>query len=364
MDNYFKSIGLTKEYKSHSIPCEVCNGEDFIQVLSKARVGSSGVYGELPVCGCKRCGYIMINPRYEKQFYVDYYRRIYRTLTHGCAKPKDEYIQGQKHRGKKIADYLERFISKPGKMLDLGCAAGATMIPFLEKGWDAVGVEPDEACVETGKKELGLNIHLGDAESINFPEGSFDLILCLGTMEHCYDLNASMTAVKRSLKNNGIFLVRNRSEEIFGSVIEYFSNNHYRYFTKQTFELLMARYGFEIEEFQDEPLEDIPGEFYAVARSKYNVSLDVVQKRVSEGFKDDILKRKRYFKRQQEKFIEKSKYLLGLAQKLDYNYTLLTKEALSGRHDLTIMVEASPIDAVKRAVIEAKGALENPIDIL
>ncbi len=362
MDNYFESIGLKKEYKSCLIPCEICDSNDFIAVLDKARVAGSGVYGELPVKGCRRCGYIMINPRYEKQFYVDYYRKIYRTLTHGCAKPKDEYIQGQKYRGKKIADYIEKFISEPGKMLDLGCAAGATMIPFLEKGWDAVGVEPDEACVETGRKGLGLNILLGETESIDFPAKTFDLVLCLGTIEHCYDLNASMLAIKHVLKDNGIFFVRNRSDNIFGSVIEYFSNNHYRYFSENTFELLMARYGFEVEQFEDKALEDIPAEFYVVARSKYEASIDRVYQKISEGIRDDIFARQRYFKEQQKKFIEKSKFLLSLAQKLNYDYALLAKEILSGKHDLTIMVEASPIDAAKRAVIEAKGAIENPIE--
>jgi len=362
MNEYFKSIGMTSDYKLSSIPCEVCDGKDFIDVLKKARIGGSGVYGDLPVKGCKRCGYIMINPRYEKQFYIDYYRRAYRKVTHGSAKPKVEYIENQKYRGKKILDYLNKFSTNIGDMLDLGCGAGATMLPFMETGWRCVGIDPDEVSVETGTKDLGLNVRLGEAESMDFADGMFDLIVCLGTMEHCYDLNVSMRAVKRALKNNGIFLMRNRAEHVWGSVIEYFSNNHYRYFTSSTLKLLMARYGFEIEDITYDPIEGIPGEFYVLARSREEVSVDRVNKKILGGLKDDILERKKYFKDRQGEFIEKSKYLLRLVEEKKHNYALLAEEIRSGKHTgVTIMVEGSAVDAVKRAVIEARGALENPI---
>jgi len=245
-------------------------------------------------------------------------------------------------------------------MLDLGCAVGATMIPFLKKDWEVAGVDPDESCVNIGKRELGLNLHVGEAESMKFDKGTFDFVLTLGTIEHCYNLEKAFLTIKNVLKPKGLFFMRYRSGEPWGSVLEYFNHNHYRYFTEKTLELLMARYGFEIVKFESQELEERPGDAYVLAKTLRRPALERVHKKISEGCRDDIFGRKKRLKKQQVRFVEKSKYLLKLAQDMNYDYALLAEEIQNGKHDLRL-VSLPPIDAVKRAILEAEKVLENEV---
>jgi len=96
MDDYFKVIGLKSDYRSFLVPCEICGNKEFIIIQEKGRIGGPGVYGELPVKGCVVCGYIMINPRYEERFYIDYYHKVYQQVATGSTRPTDAYIQRQK----------------------------------------------------------------------------------------------------------------------------------------------------------------------------------------------------------------------------------------------------------------------------
>jgi len=362
MDIHSKELVMKDNYAKHLIRCEICDSEKFEVILSIGRTGGTGMYGELPVKGCERCGFVMVNPRYEKQYYIDYYREAYRKITHGSSKPQSEYIENQKNRAEKIIKYLQRFKIPPGKMLDLGCAVGATMIPFLKNDWHCVGVSPEEDSVKTGREELGLDVHLGEAETMSFSEGLFDFILCLGVLAHCYDLETTMLSIRKVLKRGGLLFIRNHSGRIWGSVIEYYNNNHYRYFTKNSIELLLTRYGFEIVDFTYEPIEGMPGPLYALAKLKNDVSVEAVLNKISGGIRDSIAERKKYLKERHKDFVSRSKKIIKVAELLSFDYEKIAQEIESGKHDITIMIESSPINAVKRAVKEARGALENPID--
>ena len=76
---------LTKKYSKVMIPCEVCDSEEFEVLQRYGRIEGPGEYGELKVSVCKKCGYRLLNPRYEDSFYEDYYRRLYRDVAYGSS---------------------------------------------------------------------------------------------------------------------------------------------------------------------------------------------------------------------------------------------------------------------------------------
>ena len=80
-------------------------------------------------------------------------------------------------------------------MLDHGCASGSTMIPWLKKGWDAHGIDPHKPSVNLGKKN-NLKIQLASGEKLPFNKHSFDVVLSLGSLEHSYDIRATLKEIK------------------------------------------------------------------------------------------------------------------------------------------------------------------------
>ena len=93
--------------------------------------------------------------------------------------------------------FLEGLVpAAPGRarrVLDAGCATGSLLLALAERGWEAVGIEPEAGMIAAGRSEArrrGLGSarfvegDMLEAERIAGP-GPFDLVLCLGnTLPH------------------------------------------------------------------------------------------------------------------------------------------------------------------------------------
>ena len=257
---------LKQKYETVMVPCEICGSEDTKEFQNYGRTAEPGVYGAMPITICGCCGFKMQNPRYKDAFYIEYYEAMYRAVAFGAEKPSDEYIDQQKARGKRVLDFAENNVSniKTGKMLDHGCASGATMLGWQEAGWHVYGIDPHRPSVEEAKL-MNLDVRVGAGENLPFEDAEFDLILSLGSTEHSYNLEHTMCEMNRVLKDGGKLIIRWRSNEIFGSPLEYYNHNHYRFFTRKTWKLCLERYGFSTDVMSDERVEGWDSYEYIIA---------------------------------------------------------------------------------------------------
>ena len=275
---------LKKKYRVQLVPCEICHSHNTKHFHARGRSEEPGTYGNVPVRVCNHCGHLMINPRYEDGFYKEYYELMYREVAFGSEKPSATYLAQQKDRGKAVLDYFKKFITTRGVMLDHGCASGCTMQGWVEEGWCCFGGDPHRPSVELGNS-LGFNVKIGAGEELPFKDQSFDLVLSLGSLEHSYDINATMMEINRTLNNEGYLVIRWRSNVIYGSPLEYFNHNHNRFFSPKTFKLLLLKFGFEIVNESDEKHEGWDSYSYLIAR-KSSEAID--QRRIDELIKSGI----------------------------------------------------------------------------
>jgi SAM-dependent methyltransferase len=98
-------------------------------------------------------------------------------------------------------------------ILDIGCGEGGVLIPFLEKGCTAVGIELDEiksgyartllaGPIAEGQVEI-VNRNIYDEESLVAYRASFDLILLKDVIEHIPDQEKFIPYLKKFLKPGG-----------------------------------------------------------------------------------------------------------------------------------------------------------------
>ena len=197
---------LKSKYKKVNYSCEVCSSKKFDNIINYGRIAEPGQYGKLVIKSCKICGYKMLNPRFQKQFYIDYYNSIYRKIAFGDYSPSNTYLKQQVMRGTNVFNWFNKIINiKSGFMLDHGCASGSTMVPWIKNGWNSCGIDPHKPSVKLGKKN-GLNIKLASGESLPFDKNIFDVVLSLGSLEHSYDIKASIQEIKRVCKKNASIL--------------------------------------------------------------------------------------------------------------------------------------------------------------
>lgn len=93
-----------------------------------------------------------------------------------------------------ILDYLEHSIGiqPPYRLLDVGCGKGVVVEHFRQRGIEAFGIDLRETSLP--KKPY---FQVMDARLMNFPEGSFDVVVEAYTLAHLIEIDQNPSAVKR-----------------------------------------------------------------------------------------------------------------------------------------------------------------------
>lgn len=159
---------------------------------------------------------------------------------------KDLLIQYGVIYAKIVSKYV-----KPGKVLDVGCAAGFILKGFQQSGWNCYGVEPNETMATYGRDILNLNIVTGDLESFQSTE-KFDLVNMIQVIGHLYDLDKALLKVNHLLKEGGTVIVESWDiNSIFAKIMgkywhEYSPPSVVNWFSDDTLTQLFKHSGFNL----------------------------------------------------------------------------------------------------------------------
>jgi ubiquinone/menaquinone biosynthesis C-methylase UbiE len=104
--------------------------------------------------------------------------------------PREYGYGGYRYDGrwKPVArDVIQHFGLKPGmRVLDIGCAKGFLVKDLMAEcpGLEAFGLDISLYALMNCEREIVGRLHLGTAESLPFPDNSFDCVLCLNTVHN------------------------------------------------------------------------------------------------------------------------------------------------------------------------------------
>jgi SAM-dependent methyltransferase len=244
LGDYLEAIGMESSVPRDTVACEVCGGGETEPVREAVRV-TDKIWARFVVVSCKRCGFLYQTPRFEPEFYRDYYARLWRFLLWGDSKPSEDYVANQIVRGGLLADNLGDRLPPRGRLLDVGCGVGGLMKPFLDRGWSGLGIDPDRDAVARGA-ELGLPVVLQAAEDLDVDAEAFDLIVITGSLEHVYDPNAVLRLCRQAAAPGSLLLLEGHAlgqAEMSGAL----GHNHRRLLTGTSMELLMLKHGWTPE---------------------------------------------------------------------------------------------------------------------
>jgi SAM-dependent methyltransferase len=94
------------------------------------------------------------------------------------------------------------------RVLEIGCGLGTDGAQFAKAGAIYTGVDLTDAAVELAKKRFELfqlsgNFRTADAEALDFPNDSFDLVYSHGVLHHTPDTAGAVKEIHRVLKPGG-----------------------------------------------------------------------------------------------------------------------------------------------------------------
>jgi SAM-dependent methyltransferase len=149
---------------------------------------------------------------------------------------------------------IQRYVGRPGRLLDVGCASGLFLRCAVKAGWDVAGVELSERLCRTAKETLGsvAAIHCCALQHAPFSALSFDVITLWDVLEHVRDPVGFMKLCASLLKPNGLLFANvpnldSIQSKILGSHWPLLLPEHLNYFSPASLRKCGQEAGLEWE---------------------------------------------------------------------------------------------------------------------
>jgi SAM-dependent methyltransferase len=140
-------------------------------------------------------------------------------------------------------------------ILDVGCGDGFHLRILRDFGpatWRLEGLEPDAKAVAAARS-AGLTVHRGTIQEVSLPEGRYDLLMLIATIEHVDNPVAVLQAARALLKPGGRLIVVTDNADTYDFALfgrrhwgGYHFPRHWQLFTRQTLSMVAERSGLEV----------------------------------------------------------------------------------------------------------------------
>ena len=105
----------------------------------------------------------------------------------------------------------ELFASLDGagrRLLEVGCGIGVDSIQLAQRGFAVTAVDLTENALAVARqfaarRGVSIDFRLGNAEGLDFPDQSFDVVYSFGVLHHTPDIERSVAEVHRVLRPGG-----------------------------------------------------------------------------------------------------------------------------------------------------------------
>ncbi len=171
--------------------CSVCDGP----TVPEDR------FGPAPLFRCDRCTFVQLAGDVDPALYGDAYFAAY---------AGGDYLaeEGQRRHESRIRlDLLARVTPPPARLLEVGAAAGFLLDEARARGWEGVGVEPNDAMAAHARDALALDVRTGRLEDVALDDASFDAACAFHVVEHLDDPLDALRTVRAALRPGGHLLV-------------------------------------------------------------------------------------------------------------------------------------------------------------
>jgi SAM-dependent methyltransferase len=179
------------------------------EVLLRGGDRLMGGPGEFAVRACGACGMASTQPRLRPEQFAEYYPQIYYPDHAG---PLGGLVERARLEAiVRLGPYRPlhrslRAVSRPGRLLDVGCGSGELALTFARHGWRVAGVEPSR---EAGARAAagGVELHCGTLDDAPWEGPTFDAIVFNHSLEHVPDPLASLQQAAGLLREGGTLAV-------------------------------------------------------------------------------------------------------------------------------------------------------------
>ncbi len=191
----------------HYTTCPVCDSTHFQQVLSVKDFTVSEETFSIMECATCSLRFTQdvpaknsISAYYASEDYIShsdtskgFINKMYKKVRQITLKQKARWVHANSHK-------------KNVKLLEIGSGTGAFASEMKRRGWDVMGLEPDERARQNAMELYQLSLQ--PVENIyTLPAASFDAIVLWHVMEHVHDLHDYMKMFRELLTPDGVLII-------------------------------------------------------------------------------------------------------------------------------------------------------------
>src|SRR5262245_9428917 len=162
-----------------------------------------------PAVECDSCHLRFLARQPTREGFVELYDSDYFQSDYHCGCDERSYFANEESFVKLAREQLG-WIEKetrPGRILEVGCAGGYFLEAARTRGWQPVGIEISEVAATFARQKLGLDGRTGTIDTVELEAGTFEAAFLGDVLEHVPDPVDTLRAVHRLLKPRGILLV-------------------------------------------------------------------------------------------------------------------------------------------------------------
>jgi SAM-dependent methyltransferase len=158
-------------------------------------------FGPAPLLRCEACTFVCLDGAVDPALYGDAYFAAYAGGDYRAE-------EGQRRRESRIRlELLARRLPPPARVLEIGAAAGFFLDEAQARGYDGVGVEPNDAMAAHAREALGLDVRTGRLDEVALTPASFDAACAFHVVEHLDAPLDALRAIRAALRPGGALLV-------------------------------------------------------------------------------------------------------------------------------------------------------------
>ena len=160
--------------------------------------------------------------------------------------------------GRRRLERLER-LQTPGRLLDVGCAAGFFVDEAARRGWFAEGIDVSAAMIEWGRGATQGELAVGEFTALEQQSSLYAAITMWDYLEHTLDPAAELQKAYELLEPQGILALATGNASslvarLSGVRWHLLTPRHHNYFfTKQTLVAYCRKTAFEVIEVRHSP---------------------------------------------------------------------------------------------------------------
>jgi len=216
-------------------------------------------YAPERIVQCAQCGLIYVNPRLDasslKKIYTKEYFVADLSRTGVDYKAYADYIadEGTILRSMDLRmRRVEQYSAGRGRVLDVGCATGFSLIAAHRRHWEAEGIEISDFCADYAASR-GLKVHHGTLIDYPRPHHAFEAITMWDYLEHAADPVRELRICRELLKPGGVVLVSFPNVDSWSfrllrnKWIGFKNIEHFYFYSRKTLAKAAARAGLKLE---------------------------------------------------------------------------------------------------------------------